>query len=426
MRDSYPDVPVCREVLENGLRVLATGRHGSPLITAVLSIDAGSRYERAGAAGLAAVTAATMIEGTSARTGADLARHVDAAGSTFDVSAGYETAVFSVTGLPDTIPRTLELLREVVSEPAFDEREFEEARRAQLAELAEDDEDPGLVCRRELFEALYPGHPRGRPSNGTPAGLRSLTRDDLVSFHGASYRPQRAVLAVAGDCDPRGVLAEAADVFAGWRPGDTPPPPAPPAVPLVPPAHRTVRMDREQSHVALGHLSVTRSDPRLYALRALDVILGDAAGFSSRLPARLREAEGLAYIVECDASSTAGLDPGVFWSYAATAPGQVGRVIEAIRDEMRRIRVEPPTDEERDLAVSFLLGRHLLDREAVEFVAARLTAIERYALGLDYDARYVSIISSLTAADIRRVAAEVIRPDDLALVVVGPGDANSH
>ena len=179
-------------------------------------------------------------------------------------------------------------------------------------------------------------------------------------------------------------------------------------------------MDREQSHLVLGHLSVARSDPRLYPLRALDVILGDGAGFASRLPTRLREDEGLAYIVECDASSTAGLDPGVFWAYVATAPEQVERVIDVMLDEIERVRTLPPTDEERDMAVSFLLGRHVLDRESIESYAGRLVTIERYGLGLDYDSRYGDIISGITADDVRRVAADVIRPDELTVIIVGP------
>jgi zinc protease len=225
---------------------------------------------------------------------------------------------------------------------------------------------------------------------------------------------------VAGDCDPDDVMRQVESLFGNWR-GDASAAPAPPGpVPVTARRERRVIMDREQSHVALGHLSVARSDPRLYALRALDVILGDGAGFASRLPTRLREVEGLAYIVECDSSSTAGLDPGIFWSYVATAPDQVGRVVEIIADEIERIRTAPPTDEERDVAVSFLLGHHLLDRESVESCAGRLIAIERYGLGLDYDSRYADIISSISAADVRRAASEVIRPDDLTLVVVGP------
>ncbi len=419
-RIDYPGGPPRREVLANGMRVLST-RHGQgPLVSVALSIEAGSRFESDAEAGLAALTAATVIEGSTARAGAELARAVDSMGAVLDVSAGYETVAFTVTGLSETLEESLALLREIVSAPLFDPDEFEESRRAQLAELAEDEDDPGLVCRRELFDALYQGHPRHRPSNGIPESLRAVVRDDLLRFHSAAYRPERAVLAVAGDCEPDEVTRLARGLFLDWTGDASRAPVTPGPVSVIKPARRRITMDREQSHVALGHLSVSRSDPRLYALRALDVILGDGAGFASRLPTRLRESEGLAYIVECDSSSTAGLDQGLFWSYVATAPGQVDRVVSVIIDEIERIRTVPPTDEERDTAVSFLLGRHLLDRESVEAHAMRLTAIERYGLGLDYDSKYADIISSIEAADVRRAAAEIIRPDDLTVVVVGP------
>jgi len=419
-RVSYPGGPPHRVMLENGMRVLAA-RHGQePLVAVVLSLEAGSRFETDERAGLAALTAATVIEGSTSRAGAELASAVDSTGAVLDVAAGYESATFTVTGLAETIEQSLSILREIVASPLFDQHEFEEARRAQLAELAEDDDDPGLVCRRELFDAVYAGHPRHRPANGTIGSLRLLTREDLVGFHEATYRPQRAVVSVAGDCDPEEVAHLARVMFADWSCGGMDAPRAPGRVPTVAATRRRIIKDREQAHVALGHLSVARSDPRLYALRVLDVVLGDGAGFASRLPTRLREDEGLAYLVESDSSSTAGLDPGIFWSYAATAPDQVDRVVHVILDEIERIRTVPPTDDERDVAVSFLLGRHLLDRESIESYAVRLAAIERYGLGLDYDDRYAEIISSITADDVRRAAAEVIRPDDLTLVVVGP------
>jgi len=420
IRTDYPGGPPSRLVLGNGMRVLST-RHGlGPLISIALSLEAGSRFETDAEAGLAALTAATAIEGSTARAGLELARAVDSTGSVLDVSAGYETVAFTVTGLSETLEESLALLREIVTTPLFDPGEFEESRRAQLAELVEDEDDPGLVCRRILFDALYQGHPRHRPSNGTPESLRNLVRDDLARFHAAAYRPERAVLAVAGDCEPGEVARHVSELFSDWTGAASIALAAPGPVRAAAPSRHHITMDREQSHVALGHLSVSRSDPRLYALRALDVILGDGAGFASRLPTRLRETEGLAYIVECDSSSTAGLDPGLFWTYVATAPGQVDRVVQVILDELERIRTVPPTDEERDTAISFLLGHHLLDRESVESYAMRLTAIERYGLGLDYDSRYADIISSILAAAVRRAAAEVIRPDDLTLVVVGP------
>jgi zinc protease len=182
----------------------------------------------------------------------------------------------------------------------------------------------------------------------------------------------------------------------------------------------SVPMDTKQVHVSIGNLAIARSDPSFYAASVMDVILGDSAGFGSRLATKLREEKGLAYVIESDASGSAGLEPGVFWAYTATSPGHLEQLVRGVMDELRLVRTEPPSEDELESAVCYLIGRDLLDRETSDAVAGRLVHAERHALGDDFDERYPSIIRSVTRGGVLDAARRVIDIQNCSFVTVGP------
>ncbi len=414
------DAGIVRRVLDSGLVLLASSEDKEPLFTATLSIEAGSRYERDDTAGVAALTASVLTEGTAGRNAAQVAEAIDGIGATLDIVPGYETVVLSITGLSRYVTDALRLLHEIVSEPLFDPIEIQDSRRALLSEIAEDVDDPYHVAQRELFARVFAGHPRSRPTNGTSESVALLRREDITHHFARRYTPGNAVLSIVGDLDSERTLELAEGCFERWR-GDRSEK-AEPALPGLPTVLRSdIRMRREQAHIVLGHLGITREDPDFYALRVLDVILGDGAGFASRLAMRLRESEGLSYVIESDVAGSAGLDPGLFWVYTATLPSQAEQAISSIRSELERARSESPTEQELESSIAYLLGQHLADRETTEGISARAVSIERYSLGLDYDDRYPDIIRSITSEQVLAAARRVLHPDLLSLVLVGPG-----
>lgn len=413
------DAGVIRRVLDNGLVLLASKEGKEPLFTATLSVEAGSRYERDDLSGIAALTASALAEATATRSAAQVAEAIDGIGATLDIVSSYETVVLSITGLSRYVADALEILHEIVSAPLFDSTGIEDSQRALLSEIAEEVDDPCHVAQRELFARVFAGHPRSRPTNGTSESVALLRRKDIVHHFAQRYTPGNSVLSIVGDLDPERALALAEGSFESWsgnRSVETEP-----ALPDLPMVLRTdIQMRREQVHIVLGHLGITRADPDFYALRVLDVILGDGAGFASRLAMRLRENEGLSYVIESDVAGSAGLDPGLFCVYTATLPSQAEQAISSIRSELERARSEEPTEQELKSSIAYLLGQHLADRETTEVISARAISIERYSLGLDYDERYPDIIGSITSAQVLAAARRVLHPDLLSLVLVGP------
>ncbi len=410
---------VTRRVLSNGTRVLAQPTPGTGVFSLALSFEAGSRYETDDRAGLASLTAGLMLEGTRGMTGRELALRTDSAGASLDVLADYETCVVTLTGLTERLGESLAVLGEVARSPRLRKDELESARRKQLAEIAEDEDDPFTVARQAFLDLVYDEHPRHRPVNGTRDTVRMLTLSDVESFYSGFCTPASAVLAASGDLDADALVDNVDRVLGDWRAAG-PVLPDPP-LPLARGGKRSfLARDRRQTHVMVGGVGITRTDPRYPAVCLMDVILGDSAGFGSRLGRSLREAEGLAYVVESDMSSTAGLDPGVLWVYTATSPARAGRALEVLEEQLEEMRRRPPSLEELSSSKSYLRGRRLIESESCEERAARLVRSERYGLGSDYEDRYSGMLASVTPEYVLETSATLLDPDRLSTVVVGP------
>jgi zinc protease len=407
-------------VLPNGLTVLAVESRSLPVFAAVLSAEAGSLHDPGGKWGLSSITSSLLLEGSETLAEDAMALRLDALGASLEASCAYETSSLTLVGLSENLREVLGIVAGAVHRPRFDAGAFEDVRRRELTAIVEDDDDPYCVCRREFFGLVFGAHPRGRPVEGRPETLQALLASDPRAHHAALYGPRRAVLGLSGDLDPRGAIDAVAESFAGWSGGSADALSGCDPVRQTAPRTRFVQMDREQAHVSLGSLGISRTDPGFYAVSVMDVILGDSPGLASRLATRLREVEGLAYIVESDTVSTAGRDPGAFWAYTAVSPERTRAAVQAILGEMRRLRGEAPTEDELAAAIAYLRGRHALDRETNESRAARLVGIERYGLGLDYEERYPSLVSAVTRGDVLAAAERIIAPENYSLVVVGP------
>jgi zinc protease len=372
-----------RLVFPNGLTVVTASARSAPVFTAMLVVEAGSRYDPEGSAGLAALVGGALLEGSTSRSASSLAVAVDSMGSALDTVTGYETTAVIASGLDDEAQ-------------AYD------------------------VCRQGFIKTVFRGYTRRNPVGGLPGTVSRLTGEDLESFHRRNYRPGNAILAIVGDLDAGELLDCAAESFGAWRDGGPPSDPPPPPTRQRGRRVEAVAMDTRQVHISIGNLGIARSDPSFYATSVMDVILGDSAGFGSRLATKLREEQGLAYVIESDASGSAGLEPGVFWAYTATSPEHFEQLVRGVMDQLRLMREEPPSAEELESAIGYLTGRDLLDRETSEAVAGRLVHAERHALGLDFDARYPSIIASVSREDVLEAARRVIDPENCSFVTVGP------
>ncbi len=219
--------PVSR-TLPNGMRVVVFVRPGIPIVQAQLQVPAGLRAETPGHAGIAFLTSQLLRQGTTSRSAEDFAAELDTLGATFATSVGRDAAHVAAGSRVSEFESLLELVSDAVVNPLFSEEAFQGVRRQIAGQLGVQAQNPAALADERAAAVLFGAHPYGHPSRGSLTVLLGATRDQVREFHRDRWRPDRAVLAIAGDIDPERAFASSAEWFGRWG-GKTAAEPVPPA-----------------------------------------------------------------------------------------------------------------------------------------------------------------------------------------------------
>jgi zinc protease len=404
-----------RFALPNGVVVLVAERPGIPIVIARASVEAGATLDPPDKAGVANLTALLLTRGSAARPALEVDRAIEFVGGSLEGEGGRDSSEVVLSVLQKDLRLGLDLLAEALLRPAFPEAEFERKRDEVLASVRRSEEDPGTVAARLLRRLVFGEHPYGRPATGTEASLRAIKRDDVVAFHRTAYRPERTMVAVAGDVTAAGVRAELEARLGAWAVAT--PSPATPGPPALGRPSRTEAVQRSltQATILLGQATVTRGHPDFYPLLVASQILG--GGSSSRLYTRVREERGLAYSVY--AQYAPARLAGYFLVELQSQNARVREALAVVREELVRLRRERVPEEELTRARSYLVGSFPLRMDTAADVSDLLVAIERFDLGLDYPARFRQAVSAVTADDVLRAVRTHWDPDGMSLAIVG-------
>ncbi len=406
--------------LSNGLELRIVERHELPIVTIDLIVKSGETLTPAGKEGLASLAAELLTSGTTTLSTIQLAGALAEIGASIDSDGGLESTTVGLTTLSRHLDRGLDLFADVVRNPAFEARELERLRLerlSQLSAIADDAEETSHL----LFPRLIYGsqHPYGRPILGTPASVKSITRDDISAFCRRIMVPGNAAVVVVGDVRPD-AIAGALDVrFRGWGPGPIPAEPTsekPPSPPDGRPIFLIDRPGAPQSVIAIGRVAAARKSPDYHAILAMNAILGGQ--FASRINLKLRQEKGYSY----GAESGFGFyrEPGPF---VAGGPVESSVTKEALVEFFHELSgivgPRPVTEEELAFAKERLLLGFPSRFETTFGVAGQLAVLVADDLPDDEFERYQPRIEALTRADVDRVAHRYITPDNMVVLIVG-------
>jgi zinc protease len=404
-----------REVLPNGIRLLVAERPAIPIVVVRVSIRAGSAFDPPDAGGLANLTADLLTRGTAKRAAPELDRAIEFVGGSLETDAGRDTATVSLAVLKKDLDLGLDLLAEVLLQPAFPEDELKRRATDIQAAIQRSEENPESVAGRELARVLYPGHPYARPTSGTVESVGRLRREQVVGFHRARYRPDAAAIAVVGDVTVQGIREALLRRLGGWTAPSAPLPVISMAPSSPPVESRTITRQLTQATVYLGRPAVRQDHPDYFPLLVANYVLG--GGSASRLYTHVREERGLAYAVY------GSLLPGRYGAaYVVSLQTRIEAVAEAtrvVKQEMARMGREPVADRELALAKAYLIGSFPLRLDTSAKVAGLLIGIEENGLGLDYPDRFKTEVAKVTVADVQRVAKRYLDPTSFSSVMVG-------
>ena len=405
---------VQRHVLSNGTRVALEPVPSSASVSIHVVLLAGSRHEPEPLGGATHFLEHLLFKGTARRDLHAIAREINLLGGVFDASTSTDTLRLSNRVIGADVRRCLELMDEMLFEPALPPAEIERERGVILEEIAEYNDSPEDLAFDNFLAQMWLPDALGRPVLGEPAGIEALRRGQLVDWWQAILQPGSLVVSLAGGLDPRRVLDDLEATF-GRRAGSSTPPPRPAA---ARPAggQRFVDRDLEQVQFYIGVPSLGSRDPRRYTLAALDTILGGTAG--SRLFVEIREKHGLAYTIASMAQNL--VDEGFLAIYGSTTAANLPRVQAMITEQVEQLCDHGPTDDEVDTAFQNHERSYLLALESNSFRAGRNASRIIHDLPDMSDADVVEQFRRVTREGITELARELFRGVAQATSLVGP------
>ncbi|GAC1537829.1 MAG: pitrilysin family protein [Acidimicrobiales bacterium] len=405
---------IASSTLGSGLRIVSESMTDVRSVALGFWVGVGARDEPAAEAGASHFLEHLLFKGTSTRSAQEIAEVIEAVGGEMNAFTARDHTAFFVRLLAEDLELGLDVLCDIMWDPAFRPAEVDAERQVILEEILMLGDEPGDLVQELLAEALWPDHPLGREVLGDPETVTAMSVGAIRSFHDRHYRPSTMVFAAAGRLEHEHLRAGIDRRFAATarQGGGSAPvrmPPAEQPRPLVVQNRKT-----EQTHIALGIPWLDRHDPDRHAATLLVHILG--GGASSRLFQEVRERRGLAYSVYAYRSGYD--DAGVAAIYAGSAPGRAAETLRVIVGEVERL-AEGVTDRELEVARGNVVGSMAL---GLEDSGARMARIGRSAL-LHTEVPTVEGLAerfaSIGPSDLRRVAERLlVAPRSVA--VVGP------
>jgi len=411
--------PITRFELGNGLRVVVATKEDLPLTLARMVVFAGTRDEGE-QWGLAHLTGELLTEGTERYDAEALAEAVEELGAILDVDVGSYTTQITLDVLSPRAREGFDLLQEVILRPTFPNEELNKTRERIIAAIQESLSHPDNVLDDAFHYALYGHHPQGRPPEGTPLTLKSISREDVVRFHRTYYVPANAFLVVVSSLPPEEVRTLVEEAFGDWE-GKAPEHPAIPPLPRIEGKKIVVvPMRVNQAFVAMGHFGIRRSDPEYPLVRLMSYVLG-SGGFASRLFRIVRSEKGYAYSV--NAYFYPGyLLPGEFQAGMQTKIETANDAVASLLEVIRTYRQKGPTPEELRDAQSYALGSLPRQTETFGQILGALVNQTLHNLPDYYWIREAERSQEYTVDQVREAARKYLDVDNFVLVLVVPED----
>lgn len=399
----------------NGLDVVIFPDDRLPLASFRLALQSGDINDPPNATGLTSAMTSMLTEGTSDHTSAQLAEKIERLGAGLSANASDDFTTIAASCLSLYSSEILQLMAEVALQPSFPEDELDLYRRNTIEHLKFQRSQPPFLANEQAARLIYGEHPYSKISP-KPEDVENIDRDAIVRFHHQQMAASRAMFIAVGDVDPDAFLKELQHFFADWKQGSD-------ALDVeTQPSSRSSRsitiVDRPgsaQSNIVISNLAIKRTDPDYFPLIVMNQVLG--AGASSRVFMNLREEKGYTYgaYTRLETKKLAG----DFEATAEVRTAVTGDSLKEFFHEFDRIRDEKVDEVELDDAKNFLTGVFPLRAETQEGLTNLIVNQNLYGLPEDYLQTYRDNVRAVTPDDVQRVAGRYVRPDEMAIVIVG-------
>jgi predicted Zn-dependent peptidase len=404
--------------LSNGTRVVLRRTRANDIVALKMYLPMGPLYESQEEAGLSNLLQEMLLHGTLRRSEEDLQDALADLGAKLDSSSANDFGSVTLRVARPEFEKSLDLLEEVVTQPALDEEELAKEK-VRILNRIKAQNDSLLAAAFELFrETFYGDHPYHKPILGYPDTVPAFTRETLQAARARFYQSNRLIVSAVGNFEPDLLLRRLERLSLPASNGLAEPP-RQGAVRHTEAREVSKRRESLAAWLVIGFPAPSVGDPDFAAARLLDAILGGT--MNSRLFSELREKRSLAYQVSSyynDQRSHSFLA-----GYIGTSAQKFDEARGAMLHEFQRLASEPVSPAELERAKKYLAGAYIVSAETNGAQASRMGRYELNDLGQDFGDRLLERIAAVTPEEIRNLSESwfgphvlaAIRPDDASL-----------
>jgi predicted Zn-dependent peptidase len=415
-----PSPHIGKKTLANGLQVWVVPRNGVPRVDMVLAVrGAGFIADDAAHPGFANMMAGLLNEGTAKHDSRAIAELAQGLGGSVAGSASADGITISANALASQAGPMMQLLAEVARAPVFPAKEVALAKANALQALRVSETQPRFRADRALSHAVYGEHPYGH-TDPTVESINSTDETLLRAEHSRRFRPDQALLVIAGRIKEADALKLAQQAFGDWKAEGKAPALAAKAPAAVKPVHLLLeRPGSVQSTIRLGGQGIAATAADQVPLRLASTVLG--GGFSSRVNIKLREEKGYTY--GASAGARMMREGGGIVGGADVRNEVTGAALSEYFSEYKRIGSELVSPQEMEMHKRYVAGGYLLSNQMQRAVAGTLAANWLVGLPAEFLAQYVPLIEKVTPEQVRDVSKKYFAPENQTIVVVGDSKA---
>ncbi len=399
-----------------GIEAWLVEEHSVPMMAMRFAFEGGSSQDPVGKEGVGNFLTAMLDEGAGDLNSHDFQERLE----DLSMRMSYEDAKDAFYGNFETLTanrdESVKLLKLALNEPRFDADAVERIRGQLLASLVYAARDPDKVALENWYATAFAGHPYGRPSNGTEETVgKKITREDLENYRKRVFAKDTLKVVAVGDINAEQLGKLLDEVFGGLAPKADLMPVAKTA-PVTGGRQEIDEMNVPQSVAVFGLGAMPRKDPDFIPAFVLNQILG-GGGFASKLMEEVREKRGLAYSVYTYVYPYQ--HASIFAGGVATRNEAMAQSLDVIRDEMKKMADNGPSQEDLDNAKSYLIGSYPLRFDTNAKIATQLLGLQVDGFGPEYVDNRNAMIAAVTLDDLKRVAKRMLASDNLIVTIVG-------
>jgi zinc protease len=411
---AHAEIDIKQVTSEGGINAWVVEEPSIPFVALEIRFRGGTSLDLPGERGAINLMTALLEEGAGDLDAQAFQTELERLAARFSFSATDDTIAISAQFLAENQEEALALLETALTDPRFDQTAIDRVRAQVLSGIASDAVDPRSIADAAFDAAAFGDHPYGTPMDGTVDSVTALTREDLIEAHSNALTRDRLYVSVVGDVTAEEV-GPMLDDLLGDLPAEGPPLPEDVAFGLDG-GVTVIDFDNPQSFALFGHEGIERDDPDFFAAFIVNHVLG-AGGFESRLMTEVREKRGLTYGIGSYLAPMFHAEMVI--GSVASSNETIAEAIEVTRAEWERMATEGLTEEELEAAKTYLTGEYPLRFDGNAAIASIMVGMQMIDLPPEYVINRNDYIEAVTLEEANRVAAELLRPDDLHFVVVG-------